>query len=449
MNRQASVTQIGLDGHRTFSILSGRDASGATAWREHLRHQDREAMRRQWAEFPKGTPVILEATFGWGWMSDELMAVGLRPYLANSRKVAAWRTARGLAKSNRTDADLLSELPMAEGGRWWEVWLAPPEVREQREWLRYRMSLVHIQTGVKNRIHAVLHRHGIVNEHADLFGREGRRMLKALALNDPRVPASGRATLTGHMQLLDFVRRLIAQATRELRRQVKRSPAGERLRTLPGIDFILAYTIMAEVGRIERFAGSKRLASYSLLAPRAYDSGEEDPDAPPLGRHVGHAGRQTLQWAWIEAAHSAARSDVRLGAIFDRRTNGGKRDRNRGYIAVAHALCRMAYSLWKQGRDYTEESPLRPGTKASGRVPSAAAKKARQSRKRCERRARAMRAACAKTTEILRESNVTTEPSAPATAPQAAAERATLKQMSEGTSRPGLGLPDHPMVVAE
>jgi len=54
--------------------------------------------------------VILEGAFGWSWLSEEIPAAGLEPHLASSRKVAAWREANGLAKTDRTDADLLSEL---------------------------------------------------------------------------------------------------------------------------------------------------------------------------------------------------------------------------------------------------------------------------------------------------------------------------------------------------
>ncbi len=79
-----------------------------------------------------------------------------------------------------------------------------------------------------------------------------------------------------------------------------------------------------------------------------------------MGRHVGFVGRRTLKWAFIEAAHGAVRRGGRFRAIFDHRTNGGKRDRNRGYIAVAHALCRVAYVLWKKEMDYTENPPSRP-----------------------------------------------------------------------------------------
>ena len=360
MKTLGKITQVGLDSHRMFSSATARDARGTIVWRKRLEHGDRQALREELQTWPKGTPVVLEGTFGWGWLSDELSAAGLEPHLASSKKVAAWRDARGLAKSNRTDADLLSEL-WSQQPRWWEVWLAPPEVRSQREWLRYRMTLVRLQTGLKNRIHAILHRHGIVHGESDLFGTAGWRLLNLLiGPRDETLPASARAMLKGYLQLLDQLRRQIANVTRELRGQITRTPAGERLRTMPGIDYILGYTILAEVGRIERFRSAKHLASYSLLAPRAYDSGEDDGEAPK-GRHVGHAGRRTLKWAWIEAAHGAVRSGGRFREIFDRRTDGGKRDRNRGYITVGHELCRIAYTVWDKEVDYQETPPPRPG----------------------------------------------------------------------------------------
>ena len=77
-------------------------------------------------------------------------AAGLDPHLASSRKVAAWRQARGMAKSNRTDADLLSEL-WDQQPRRWEVWLAPPEVRDRREWL------AHTRVTTSDRGHSLAH----------------------------------------------------------------------------------------------------------------------------------------------------------------------------------------------------------------------------------------------------------------------------------------------------
>jgi transposase len=364
METKRIVSRIGLDCHRTFSVATARDAGCRVLWRQKLLHADREALRKKLSKWPAGTPVILEGTFGWGWMCDELTGCRLDPHLASSRKVAAWREARGMAKSNKIDADLLSEL-WGEQSRWWEVWLAPPAVRDQREWLRHRMGLVMMQTQIKNRIHATLHRHGIINDHSDLFGVAGRRMLSQLvdAEDSPLRPA-GRQTLKGQLTLLGQVRRLVAQATREFRATLRKCELGRCLTSLPGVSWVLGYTILAEVGQFERFKNADHLVSYSLLAPIADDSGEDDGQAP-IGRRLGHAGRQTLQWAWIEAARSAVRKSPRFRAIFNRRTDNGKRERGRGYITVANQLCRVGYAVGKKCVKYTEVPPPRPGSRAT------------------------------------------------------------------------------------
>jgi len=79
----------------------------------------------------------------------------------------------------------------------------------------------------------------------------------------------------------------VAVATRQFRWIVRKDPAARRLMTLPGVSTILGYTILAEIGRIERFADGRHLSSYSLLAPMADDSGDDHPDQAPIGRHVG------------------------------------------------------------------------------------------------------------------------------------------------------------------
>jgi transposase len=216
--RTQKVSHMGLDCHKNFSRVTARDEGGQVVWRGRLEHADRQALRQKLASWPK-VPVVLEGSFGWGWVSDELHAAGQEPHLAHCcRKVAGWREARGKAKSNKIDADLLSEL-WTEKERWWEIWLAPPEVRDQREWLRYRMTLVRLQTGMNNRIHATLHRHGIVQPFSDLFGKKGLAYLKELS-QDTRLRDSTRGTLSGYLKLLAQVRQQIAAVTR------RAAPAG-------------------------------------------------------------------------------------------------------------------------------------------------------------------------------------------------------------------------------
>lgn len=355
------VARIGMDIHRNFSKVTGRDEQQRVVWRQMLKHRDRPALRHVLAKWPAGTPVVLEGTFGWSWLVDELTAAHLKPRLASSRKVAAWRDLHGFVKCDRTDADLLSLLGF-ENGRLWEVWLPPADVRQRREWLRYRMALVQTQTSFKNRVHAILHRHGLFPEVVKLFSGTGRRWLQLLlACDHQELPPSARDALRGYLQFLDHLRLQIARITRTFHRQVKSEPAACRLCTLPGIKEVLAYTLLAEIGQIERFRSAKQLASYSLLAPRSHDTCEAEQEDPPKGRHVGHQGRRTLKWAYIEAAHSAIYRSPSLRAWFDHYTDGGCRNRNRGYIGVARRLCHLSYVIWKKDVDYEEEPPLRPG----------------------------------------------------------------------------------------
>lgn len=357
-----SVASAGSDVHYKFSNVTFRDSRGQVVRRERLEHVDRESLRKQLSRWPKGLPVVMEASFGWPWLSDLMLEVGLKPYLSNCYKVEQMRKARGWAKTNKKDADLVSLLAY-ERTDWWRVWLAPPEVRDRREWMRYRMGLVRVQTRTKNQIHAIFHRHGIFHDFSDLFGSQGRRFLAELCLNGhDRLSGGALASLRGHVLLLDQVRKQLASVARRLRNELERNPLTIRLDSIPGVGLILSHVLLAEIGRIERFKNHRALGSYSLLAPRARDSGEADDDGPPKGRHLGHRGNLTLKWAFIEAAHGAVRKGGRWRQMFDRVTDGGKKNRNRGYIKVGRELVKVVYAVWTNGTMYRQSGVRRPGS---------------------------------------------------------------------------------------
>ena len=369
-NVYESVAAIGMDVHYKFSSVSMRDQEGRVVRRERLEHVDRQALRERLAAWPKGVPVVMEASFGWAWIADEMTAAGLEVRLSNCYKVEKMREARYMAKTNKKDADLLSELP-AEKASWWRTWLAPPEVRDRREWMRYRADLVGAQTQTKSRICAVFHRHGIFHDFSDLFGGKGRVFLAELCREGRHaaglLPEGALAALRGQVRLLDHVRTQLSEVARQLRNDLKCDELTQRLAGIPGFGRILSNLLKAEIGQIERFGGNhNRLACYCLLGPRANDTGEVDPTKSPLGRHLGHRGNRTLKWAFIEAAHGAVRRGGRFRAMFDRVTKGGTKDRNRGYIRVARELVKIVTAIWKNGTTYQETPPARPGSQAQG-----------------------------------------------------------------------------------
>jgi transposase len=73
----------------------------------------------------------------------------------------------------------------------------------------------------------------------------------------------------------------------------------------PGIAWVLGYTIAAEIGDIARFASPAKLAGYTGLCPRVYQSGSTDRRG-----HLSHAGPKHLRWALMEAAVNACRHPI-------------------------------------------------------------------------------------------------------------------------------------------
>ena len=62
------------------------------------------------------------------------------------------------------------------------------------------------------------------------------------------------------------------------------------------IGWVLAFTIAAEIGEIERFPSPEKLTGYTGLCPRVNQSGEKDRRGP-LTKH----GPTYLRWALLEA----------------------------------------------------------------------------------------------------------------------------------------------------
>ena len=360
MSVYSTVASVGMDVHYKFSSVTFRNEHGQIVRRERLDHPDRERLRERLGQWPKGVPMVMEASFGWGWLSDVMEEAGLTVKLSNCFKVDLMRKLRNDVKTNEKDADLISLLPF-ESQEWWKVWRAPKEVRNRREQMRYRADLVALQTMLKNQIHALFHRHGIFYDFSDLFGGKGRCFLVELCQNgSPDLSPEALAVLRGQVRLLDHLRGQLADAGRALRKQLETDELIRLLKKIPGFGLILTNVLTSEIGDLKRFKSEGHLASYCLLAPRSNDTGEPDPD--PKGRHLGHRGNRTLQWAFIEAAHGAVRSGGIWQEMFNRVTNQGKKNRNRGYIKVARRLVSVVYAIWKNGTVYQEHPPTRPGS---------------------------------------------------------------------------------------
>ena len=155
--------------------------------------------------------MALEATYDWEWLADLLQEAGYDVHLAHPLRTQAIAAAR--VKTNAVDAKTLAHL--LRTGLLPEAYIAPPELRDLRELLRHRAVLTRMRTAVKNRVHALLARPGIRQEHTDLFGKAGREFLAGLEL-----PEASRRRLDSLSLVGDFDREITA-TTREIDARAK------------------------------------------------------------------------------------------------------------------------------------------------------------------------------------------------------------------------------------
>jgi transposase len=172
-------------------------------------------------------------------------------------------------KTDRIDARVLAELTRRDLVP--AIWLPDPRVRAERERARWRLHLVRHRSSLKQRVHAVLLTHGKPCTVSDLFGVRGRQLLTRLGLPDP-----WQGTIQASLRLIDEPDREISDCERELRRLGADHPYVPLLCSVPGISWVLAYTIAAEIGEISRFPSPGKLIGYTGLTPRVDQSGERD-----------------------------------------------------------------------------------------------------------------------------------------------------------------------------
>jgi transposase len=274
---------------------------------------------------------VIESMTGARFVHDQLESAGWDVRIADAA------LAKGLAplacKTDRIDAHVLCELGRRDLVP--EIWLPGPDDRAERERARFRMHLAKHRTMLKNRIHQTLITHGHACPVSDLFGARGRELLDRFQIPDP-----WRQTLDASLCVIDHLDRQIADVEAELRALGADHPDVPLLVTIPGIAWILGYTIAAEIGDITRFARPAKLIAYTGLTPRVYQSGDSDRRGP-----LTHRGPRYLRWALIEAARHAARPNHPYHQLYTRtKTRVGKQ---RGSKLAAIVVARkLTEAIW-------------------------------------------------------------------------------------------------------
>ncbi|MFB7326723.1 IS110 family transposase [Streptomyces sp. NPDC056190] len=321
---------VGIDLHRRRSVIVRQTAEGEQLSTVRILN-DPVALGLEIEKAGSRPDVVLEATYGWYWAVDALQAAGAEVHLAHPLGVKGFAYRR-VKNDVRDAADLADLLRM---GRLPESWIAPPDVRELRELVRYRAKLVALRSGLKAQVHAVLAKAGVLIAVSDLFGVDGRSRLE-------QTPLSGAYAqrVASLLHLIDILDAEVAVFDQRIAGRLRGHPGCGAILWLPGVGPVLAAVLVAEIGDVHRFASAEKLCSWAGLTPRHYES-----DTLVRRGHVTKQGSRLVRWAAVEAIQRKATPKI----TEDRARIEARRGKNIAKVAAARKLLTLVYYGLRDG----------------------------------------------------------------------------------------------------
>jgi transposase len=232
-------------------------------------------------------------------------------------------------KTDLIDADWLAELCLKDliiPSR-----IFPKEDRALRSLTRAREGLVKIRTQFKNKIHRDIYSSHIKLSSVvtDIFGNSGMHILMGM-LDDRSIDEiiqgipSGRVKknagkikesiennldpsqiflIESCLDLVGNVQDKIDMIDADLKRKIRTRQNDMKIAmSIPGIEFISAATILAEIGNYRDFSSPEQLASYFGIVPFVNQSA----DKLHTGCITKH-GSKHLRWIMVQVAHAASK----------------------------------------------------------------------------------------------------------------------------------------------
>jgi transposase len=321
---------VGLDVHLKNTQITVMKLNGEIVKKERVRTSKAE-LRRSLKCVPEGSRVALESVgFCWPWI-DFLWELKLEPLLANPFKV---KLRAEDVKNDKVDSKTLAELTRMN---WLPTCYVPPaELRWLRNLLRHRAFRTKLCTGVKNRTKSEFRKRDI-DLDVNLGTQKGRRAASNLDVFE----------VSQNVELLEVMDRQTKEVEAMLRRKYGQIKPIQLLMTIPGIGFLSAVTLYAEICDIKRFSNPEKLAHYAGLVPKVRQSGEHS-----------FAGRETrgdawLKWILIESAWSHIRycPEGHLAQVF-KDACGRKGSSQDAIKIVARKLVNVVWAVWTYEKEF-------------------------------------------------------------------------------------------------
>jgi len=317
------------------------------------------------------THVAMESTGVYWKPVWNILAEQFEVLLVNAQHIKAVPGRKTDQKDSEWIADLLQH------GLLRSSFVPPRPIRELRDLTRYRVSLAQEINRIANRIQKVLEDANIklASVATDALGASGRAILEAMLTGEqdsarladmahgklrnkiPELKLALEGRMTQHHRFLlrqlfvhlRFTESKLCEIEQEIDRCMRPfQDAVIRLCTIPGVDRVTAWGLLAEIGLdMNQFPSSGHLSSWACLCPGNFESAGKRMSGKMRKGNVSLR-RCLSQAAW---AISMTKNNY-LSALY--RRIAARRGAKRAIMAVAHALLVIAYHMLKRKENYRE-----------------------------------------------------------------------------------------------
>lgn len=293
---------IGVDFHPHQQTLAWCDTLTGETRTMDLAH-DPEKVRKFYSSLSEPAVIGIEASARATWFENMLFENGHKLFVGNPVLIRKRATSRH--KSDRRDAELILELLMRN--EFPTIWRRPPESNRIIDILCLRKSLVRQRTQVYNRLQALAHDAGL---------RKGRMKTAAFQALVKAASVDEAASIRcSHLfSLLAKLSEQIDELSEWLKKKAVEDTSVQLLLTQKGVGYLTALATVHTLGDVSRFPRlSKQVASFAGLDPV-----ERSSAGKVRFGGVSKAGSSMLRSQLGQAAHIAARSDVKLKSFYQR-----------------------------------------------------------------------------------------------------------------------------------
>jgi transposase len=340
---------IGFDVHKKSITYCVKLADGAIV--EEGKLQATHHALRLWAENRREPwHGAMEATLFSGWIYDVWKPHAAQLQMGHPAMMKAIGASK--KKSDKLDARKIADLVRCNLLP--ACYVAPPEIRELRQMLRYRNLVVAQATRMKNKMSGLLMEAGAEYNKQKLHGK---KYFTKLLDSVEEVPESVKDLLRLSRGAMEMFEATQQQLLVRLRSDSHLSRRVSLLKSIRGVGEVTALTWILEVGDPHRLSSLAHAVSYCGLTSALVSSAGKQQRGPISKQRNAH-----LQPVLIEAAKLAPRWNPQLAAVHARELERG--NHNRATLAVARKLVAYLLAVDKSGQPFQIRTQPAPETEA-------------------------------------------------------------------------------------